>query len=378
VKRPSGSRRALHLTGAVVMAAIVGLSVAACGGGGDSSASTGASGQQEQKEVSVGIELPLTGVQFAQEIKLGAEQAAEAAGGVDLSVNGPPTIEPVAAQKQVSDMLATGLDAMGVDAFPPEAWQRTMTTLTEELDYTLAINDKPINTPEEVSSSPIKTFVGVSAIGIARTLAEETIAAAGLGPDTTGVALVGQCVPGNAGTLYERTQGFSEVIEKKLPKVTVKVFDSQVEPAANTGAWSDALNATPDPAIAFGTCDQDSASIYKVKREKNADFAAGALEASPSTMSGIKDGTYDAAVASNWYLLGYGAVQMLVEAARDGKPVPEGWLDPGFTPITKKNVAEIEARGASVAAEVKWYAPKVKALLGDVEASMQPMTAAFE
>ena len=48
--------------------------------------------------------------------------------------------------------------------------------------------------------------------------------------------------------------------------------------------------------------------------------------------------------------------------------MPEGFIDVGYTMITKDNVAEIADRNASLENIKKWYAPKIEALFADLPA----------
>lgn len=377
--RPLRRSTARRLAATATALALAAGGLAACGSDDDegSASAAGAAAGNGAEEVSMGMVLTLTGVKFAQDTRTGAEQAAKEHGPIDLTLNGPPSIDPVLAQKQVTDMLARRPDAMVVSPFPPEVWQRTLSTVSERVDSALTLNAKPVGTPEQVGSARLKTFVGINDTDLARTVMRETIAAAGLGKDTTGTVLLGQCVPGNTGVLFERIQGFRRVLQEQLPQVDVKVFDSKVDPQGNTNAWSDILKANPDPALAIGTCDQDGTSLYKVKKQTGADFPAGAVETPPETIRGLKDGTILASAAVNWYLEGYAAVKLAADKAR-GAELPEGWVDVGYTVITKDNVAEIERRDSSVEQTAAWYKPKVDEFFGDLQANVKPLADAWK
>ena len=80
--------------------------------------------------------------------------------------------------------------------------------------------------------------------------------------------ILGQCVAQEAGVLAQRTDGFEEAIEKLMPKAKVEKFTSEVEPQANTKAWTTELAAHPNAELATGTCDQDGTSLDKVKKEQ--------------------------------------------------------------------------------------------------------------
>jgi ABC-type sugar transport system substrate-binding protein len=374
--RAAAALALLSLTGAL----------AACGSSEDDSAkadaapSTSASTPAKadnKKKVKLAVELTLTGVKFAQDTKAGMDAFAKEDGAIDLETQGPPSIDPVTAQKQASDMLATSPDGFGISPFPPELWQRTIKDIKAKIPNSIAYNIKPVGKVGDAGSSPLKTFVGVDDTESARQALTKTIELAKLTPDATGEILLGQCVAGNTGVLYERIQGFKEVAAKLLPKAKVTVFDSKVEPQANTVTWTSELAAHPKPLLAIGTCDQDSTSLYKVKKAKGYTFPAGALETPPEAIKGIEDGTILASVAVNWYLEGYVAAKLLADGARGTQP-PEGFVDVGSTLITKDNVAEIKQRDSSPAETAAWYAPKIKALFGDLDANVHPLEDAWK
>ena len=327
------------------------------------------------KQVSIAFEQVLTGVPFAVVQAAGAKAAAEEDGHISLKVSGPPTVDPVTAQKQASDLLATSPDGFAVTPFPPELWLRTMKTITDRTDgQVIAVDVKPVGRPNEVAGSSIQTFVGDNDSEQAATVATQVIELGKLGPDTTGSALIGQCVPGNAGPLYERTVGFSQVIKERLPKVSIKVFDSKVDPQGNTATWRQTLQANPNPALAVGTCDQDGSSLAKVL--KGSGVPAGGLEDPPETLAGLKDGTLLVTATINRYLEGYLPIKLLADSVRGVRPLPKGWIDIGYTVVTKDNVDEIIKRNSSAAETSAWYAPKIKAALADA-ANPRPMEDAF-
>jgi ABC-type sugar transport system substrate-binding protein len=356
--------------------------VAACGSSDDNKDSATAAGAAapaapSKKQVKLAGELTLTGVKFAQDTKAGMEAYAKADGAVDLETQGPPSIDPVTAQKQASDMLAKRPDGFAISPFPPELWQRTIKTIKAQVPNSIAYNIKPAGKPDAVGAQPLKTFVGVDDAAGAATAMRKTIELSGLKPDATGEIILGQCVAANTGVLYERIQGFKKATSELLPKAKVTVFDSKVEPQANTVAWTSELAAHPNPLLAMGTCDQDATSIYKVKKAKGYKFPAGALETPPEAIKGIEDGTFLASVAVNWYLEGYATAKLLTDAAR-GTAMPEGFVDVGSIVITKDNVAEIKERDSSAAATAAWYAPKIKAFFADLQSNVHPLEDAWK
>lgn len=369
---------------AAFAALLLAFGLAACGGSDDSSSSsestsaeTGgeeAGGGESKEQVSIAMVEILTGVSFGQEIAEGMKGFAAEDGAVDLQVQGPPTVEPEVAQKQAADLLATNPEAMGVAPFPPELWTRTMKTITEQVDNYLVFNERPSSEPQDVSAAPIQLFVGTDDKSEAREMLEETIKLAKIPASSSGEVILGQCVAQEAGVLAQRTEGFEEALASLLPKAKVEKFTSEVEPQANTEAWTTELAAHPSPIIATGTCDQDGTSLYKVKKEKGYDMVVGAMELPPETIAGLKDGSIIAAMGTNWWLQGYTATRMLAEATR-GEELPEGFVNTGQRLFTKADIAAVEERASE---PEKFYAEGVEELFGNGMPEAVPIEEAWK
>lgn len=372
---------------AALAALLLALGLAACGGGDDTSASGGSTeaesteaetGGEEgggEEPVSIAMEEILTGVAFGQEIKQGIEAYAAEDPNASVEVQGPPSTEPEVAQKQATDMLAKNPDAFGFAPFPPELWTRTAQNIWDQVGpNVLTFNERPTSEVDTVSTSPVQTFVGTADTSEAREILEKTIELAELPESFTGEVILGQCVAQEAGVLAQRTDGFEEALAKLLPNAKVDKFTSEVEPQANTKAWTTKLAAQPNAELAIGTCDQDGTSLYKVKKEKGYDLIVGAMELPPETVAGLKDGSIIAAVGTNWWLQGYTATRMLAEAAR-GAELPEGWVNTGYKFYTGDSIAEIEERSNE---PEKFFAADVEELFGAGMPTAEPIEGAFE
>jgi ABC-type sugar transport system substrate-binding protein len=369
---------------AALAALLLALGLAACGGSdsdtGSSEATTeepAAGGDEggEEEEVSIAMEEILTGVAFGQEIKEGIEAYDAEDAAATVEVQGPPSTEPEVAQKQATDMLAKNPDAFGFAPFPPELWTRTAQNIWDQVGpNVLTFNERPSSEVDTVSSSPVQTFVGTADTSEARELLEKTIELAELPESFTGEVILGQCVAQEAGVLAQRTDGFEEALANLLPKAKVEKFTSEVEPQANTKAWTTELAAHPNAELATGTCDQDGTSLYKVKKEKGYDLIVGAMELPPETVRGLKDGSIIAAVGTNWWLQGYTATRMLAEAAR-GAELPEGWVDSGYKFYTGDEIAEVEERAKDPAS---FYAADVEEMFANGMPEAAPIEGAFE
>ena len=384
---------------AILLALLLALGVAACGGGSSSSDSSSseapaseepAEGEtepaaedeeseggevEEGKHVSIAMEEILTGVSFGQEIKEGAEAFAKEDGNVDLEINGPPSTEPEVAQKQATDMLAKQPEAFGFAPFPPELWTRTAANINEQVGpNVLTFNERPTSEVDDVSSSPVQIFVGTNDHGEAKEMLEETIKLAKLPSSSTGEVILGQCVAQEAGVLAQRTEGFEEALKNLLPKASVRKFTSEVEPQANTEAWTTMLAAHPDPILATGTCDQDGTSLATLEKTKGYEMVVGAMELPPATQAGLKEKSVPAVMGTNWWLQGYAAARMLAEAAR-GAELPEGFVSTGYKLFTPEDVAEVEERSKDPAS---FYKADIEELFGNGMPTAVPIEEAWK
>jgi ribose transport system substrate-binding protein len=359
--------------GAIAAFALV---AAACGGSDSPSSPTAnaagtapsasAPASTADKRLKLGMVLILTNIPFGQSIADGAKASASD-NNADIQVTGPTSIDPATAQKQATDLLATGLDGLSVAAFPTEAWPKALKDLKGKLDNTITHNTRQDDT------SPVDTYVGVNDAEQARVLAREAIKNAGWNADTTGTILLGQCVPGETGVLADRSRGMKEVFQKELPKVdVVGPLQVNVDPNKNTTDWENQLKAHPNPIGVGGTCDQDGESLYKLKTASKGTYAVFAFETPPNTLKGIQDGTIIADVAVDWWLEGYVATKILADRAR-GVTVPTGFIDTGYTVIDKSNVADVMASLESEDARRAYYQAKIDDYGSNLAAHAHPL-----
>ncbi len=364
--------------------AILALGATACGGSSSSSSSAsggsssgGSSTGSSSKHVNLAFELVLTGVKFAQDASLGVRTAASDAGNVSAQINGPTSINPVVAQSQASSAATQSPDGMAIDPFTPDLWQHTLSTVSQQVKNLLVWNDKPVVTPDQLGSTHVKTYVGISYASFGRDLAVGTIKNGGLSASATGNVLLGQCVPGTAGVLAEETAAFVKVIHQMLPKTNVIQFNSQVVPSANTVAWTSELQAHPNPVLALGTCDQDGTSLYLVKKKTGQHFVAAGIDLTPEALKGVADGTLADAMVENYYVQGYVTASLLAKAAR-GTPLPQGWIDTGYTLITKSSVGALTQAIATDSGTIAYWKPKVDAIMSNVAAVTKPLAEAWK
>ena len=364
--------KARRLTSLACSAAAA-LGIGACGGENDSTATAGQG--PDAKQVSVAVQMPFSAIGYYQRVQAGAEAAAEEDGAVDLEVQAPAELNPSAAQQQALNMAAQQPDGIALVPFPPELWRGTLGRIAGQVDHALALNIELGATAEQAASSPVKTYVGSNESKISDALARETIGRAGLGPETNGTVLVGQCVPGESGALAELSAGFAETAAELLPQAEIVRFDSKPVHNANVAAWRTQIQRNEDVVLTFGPCDQDTQSVLQLKRRLGGDFASAISTPSLEALEAIDEGLLTAAGFTASYEQGYIAVELLSAAAR-GDALPEGWIDVGFTIATQDNAKDVQAgfREESYAA---YYQPGIDEILDDLDAKVRPIADAY-
>jgi ABC-type sugar transport system substrate-binding protein len=319
--------------------------------------------------VNVAIELVQNGLAFTQETQAGAQAAAQQFNG-HLSVSAPTQLDPTTAISQVGSALAQGAKGAAIADIPASSWTRELSTAMSQTNgNVVAFNSPP-------PSGTAKTYVGNSDLGLGQKLAAAAIKAAKLGPNTTGQVVISNCAPG-ASLLAVTVKGEVDTVKQLLPKATIEPpFNSEATPSANVTAWQQEISAHPSTVLALGTCDQDGDSMIKAKQSTGGKFAIGASDLDPLVLKGIADGTVAADLAQNWYLEGYTAVRMLIDAARNHTTPSAGWFQPGTTVVTKANVASLETRDASAAGLTAFYHPLIASFWSNIGAKAQPLSSA--
>ena len=316
--------------------------------------------------VNVAIELVQNGLAFTQETQAGAQAAAKQFAPTSASAhrrarshnrNLAGKQRPLPGRKRRRDR-----------GYPPSPWTRELTTAMSQTNgNVVAFNSPPV-------AGTAKTYVGNSDLTLGQKLASATIKAAHLGPNTTGQVIISNCAPG-ASLLAVTVKGEVDTVKQLLPKATIEpAFNSEATPSANSTAWQQEISAHPSTVLALGTCDQDGDSMIKAKQSTGGKFAIGASDLDPLVLQGIANGTVAADLAQNWYLEGYTATRMLIDAARNHTTPPAGWFQPGTTVVTKANVATLEKRDASTAGLTAFYKPIVAKFWSNISAAAQSLS----
>lgn len=355
-----GSMRVVAL-GTLAILLIAGV-LAGCGGSDDSSTSASSGGGETGSEKSdggkLGLLLALTGIPFSTYTTQGSEDAADEVG-AELTVAGPPTINPTEAIKQFEDMIATGPDGVTVFPIPAELWVPPFSRAAAKGVKLDAIHVPP------VEGSEVPLYVGMREKEAAEKLAQVFVDE--LGPDASGEIILG-IGPAGEPVNENRILGYEAVFSSELPDVkVVGPLTTGNEPVENLNNWSQIFQRYPDALAYVGTTDQDCGSLAKLKAKEGGSTLVGAFDPSVENgcLPGIESGDVLAAVEQQPYIRGYIATRVLGEAVSEDVDVPEGWIDTGIQVVTEANAAELTKTLSSIEATRAYYKPTIEEIFAD-------------
>jgi ABC-type sugar transport system substrate-binding protein len=117
----------------------------------------------------------------------------------------------------------------------------------------------------------------------------------------------------------------------------------------------------------------DIPNLYKLKKRNGAAWLIGGYDLNKETLEAVKSGVCQVTLGQHPYLQGYLPVLALVRHLRDGKPLPQGWLDVTTEIVTKDNVDSVTPRETDRAVEKKWYADFIAKNFADLNAVAKPL-----
>jgi ribose transport system substrate-binding protein len=333
-------------------------------------AATGCSGSSGSGDGTpkIGFSLATTDLDFAQEMAAGGTYAADTVGGVKLQISAPNQIDPPAQVKLFSDLGRTAPDGIAVEDLAPDLFVRPLADLAAKKIRLVGVDTVP------APGSNVGLYVGNDNRAAGRQLAEEAIKL--LPPNASGEVVLGTSNPG-VPVLDERANGMKDAFAEKLPGVKVLgPFETKNDPAANFEIWNGLVKAHPQALAFLGTGDADSYNVAKAKQTNGGKYLTAAFDLDPKTLQAVKDGTNFAVMSPEHFFKGYVAIRLLAEAAKAGKPLPEGWVDPGHLLVTKTNIDEIIARQSSDQAKRDWLKAKADEFFASINGKLRPLSEA--
>jgi ribose transport system substrate-binding protein len=304
----------------------------------------------------VGFVVANAQLNFATEMADGFRAGVGQVGRVEQTVVGPPIVDGPHQVQMFQEMAKETWDGIGVFTLSPELFAAPMAEAVRRGIPMVAVDNPP------PPASGVTLFVGNDNYRLGRSLGEEI--AGGLPAGATGKVIIGTAAPG-VRVLDRRADGVRDELRERFPAVTVLgPFDSKQDVAANLVAWQTLVRANPDALAFIGTGDADGWNLVSIRRSTHGTWLAGAFDLDLKALDGVKGG--DLVLASpEHFVKGAVAGRLLAEHARDGRPLPEGWIyTPGLV-VNRRNIDEIIARQASLDTKRAWFAPVVERILHD-------------
>jgi ABC-type sugar transport system substrate-binding protein len=366
--RQTGSTRrrwsgALSGTAAVVLALVL----SACGSSSSSSTSSGASSAStgtSSSSIKLAVVTASTTQNAFQEMADGATAAAEHEG-VSMSSSAPNGVNPTQEVSQFQAAAHTAKNGVAIMTTAPEDFVRAYNQAVEEKVPVVTMDAPP------PSGSKVGTYVGNNNVAVGEGLATYILKKLPM----SGEVVIGNDIPGLI-LLELRIKGIENVLKKERPNVKI-VGPVAVgsEPAENYDHWSDVVKAHPHAIAYLAPGDQDAVSLFRIQKQTGVHYLVGACDVDPIALEAVKDGYVDALGDPYHYMKGYIAGTLLAEAAKSGKPLTQGWWNPGQGIVTSENVEEILKRESSPADKYAFFEPLIKKELADPSAYLKPLSA---
>lgn len=170
---------------------------------------------------------------------------------------------------------------------------------------------------------------GVSTGGVGADFIAERV-----GKDTAGPVLVLEGLPGNP-VGAARGKGFREEIAKVAPKLVPTTLNGDWDRGKSANITNDMLQRSPDLKAVFAANDTMAlgATEALLAAGRN-DVVVVGVDGTSDAIQSIKSGRLTATVGQFPYLVGKRSVELLVEQAKDGKPL-DSYQATGQSVITK-------------------------------------------
>lgn len=302
-------------------------------------------------------------VDFVSELSTGFTDGVNRVGGVGHSTTGPDIVDNVSELRTIQGYLDGGRGSITVFTFAPELFADSLGKAAAAGTPVIALHSVP------APGSGVPLYVGNDNHTLGTRLGEAM--AERLPAGAEGEVIIGSPHPGVT-VLDDRVGGVREALQRLRPGVTVVgPFDTKQAPGANLQAWRTLQAANPEALAFIGVGGADAHSLALLRDERTARVDGGfgtdphALELTAAGRMVLLD--------TEPYLQGLLAGAIQARCAKDGAPLPDGWLPvPGLV-VDAANAAEIIARQRTPASRQAWYAPRADELLDRLDDALRPL-----
>lgn len=304
-----------------------------------------------------------TELNFSKEMAEGFRSGVAQVGGVRQEVVGPPIVDGVKQLQMFQSLTKSTKGGISVCTLSPEIFASPLADAVHSGIPVIAVDSPPL------PSSNVSLFVGNDNYELGKLLADQVIAE--LPADATGRIVIGTSSPG-VPVLDRRARGIRDEIKAKLPGVTTfGPLDTKQEVVANLAAWRTLVKVNPKALAFIGTGDADGWNLAQIRRSTKGKWLAGAFDLDLKSMTAVRAGDL-VLVSPEHFIKGAVAGRLQAQHAKDGKPLPKGWIyTPGLA-VNRGNIDAVLARQATPAAEAAALNAQIDKVLGDAS-SLRPL-----
>lgn len=318
-------------------------------------------------EPNVAFVVPNTSLSFAKTMADGFAAGVRQVGGVNFSIVGTPRNDSAGQAKLLDELISSGRADGGIALFQQatDLFSPLVTKGQERGIPIIAVDNKMDGTND------VGLFIGNDNHLLGEQLADEVIKR--LPEDAQGEIVLGTPLPG-VPVLDLRAQGIRDQFRKRLPGVdVVGPLDTKQDPLVNRSTWKGIIAANPTALAYVGTADQDAVSLAALRKRHRGPWLAGAFDVDRRVLPSVKAGDL-VLMSPEHFVKGALAGHWQAQHAKDGQPLPKGWLyTPGLA-VTQANVDEITKRESSETAREAWFKPHVEQILDHQARYLRPMS----
>ena len=318
--------------GALALAAGCGTVQGSGGGGGGG----GGEGGGQDGPIRLAVVPKAIGFDFWEQVRVGAECAAERAeGDVQVQWDGVTAETDVTGQ---ADLL-TNFTTQGVDGLVYAATDaRVLANVTQQaLDQGLTVVNIDSGTDPQPPEVPVYATDNVAAAEQATELMVEE-----LGEEGGKIAFI-PFQPGTA-TNDTRTEGFKNVLAENPQLELVAEQSSESDYNTALQVTTDILTANPDLAGIYAANEPGVLGAAEAVRQAGLEGEVTIVgwDTAPDELKAVEEGVVTALVAQNPFRMGFDGVNAAVGAIREGEQPQSG--DTGATLVTQENLNDPEVQ----------------------------------
>jgi ribose transport system substrate-binding protein len=322
----------------LVIGLAVALSLTACaevresnsGGGG------GGGGGGQDGPLRIAVVPKAVGFDFWEQVRIGAECAAqEAEGEVEIQWDGVTAETNVSGQVDLlSNFITQGVDGMVYAATDAKVLADVSQNALDQGTTVVNIDSGTDPQPEEV---PVVATDNVAAAEDATEYLVEQ-----LGEEGGQVAFI-PFQPGTA-TNDTRTEGFKNVLEENPNVELVAEQSSESDQNVALQVTEDILTANPDLDAIYAANEPGVLGAAEAVRRagKEGEIIIVGWDTAPDEVAAVEEGVVNALIAQNPFRMGYDGVNAAVDALRNDAQLED--IDTGATLVTQQNLDDPEVQ----------------------------------